>query len=108
MSPTQRTLAKLREDGYVCAIVEKWNPYARIRQDLFGFIDVVAIRSTDAGVLGIQTTSGSNISARISKIQASPYYQIWKSSGNRIEVWGWSKKGKKGERKTWQVRIVVL
>ena len=42
--PTQRTLARLRQEGALeVAIVEHWNPHARIRQDLFGFIDILAI-----------------------------------------------------------------
>jgi hypothetical protein len=43
MSPTQRTLAECRKRGWVCQVVEKWNPHARIRQDLFGCIDIVAL-----------------------------------------------------------------
>ena len=27
MSPTERTLKKLRAEGYTCAIVEKWNAH---------------------------------------------------------------------------------
>jgi hypothetical protein len=38
-SPTQLSLKKLREEGYTVAVVEHWNSFARIRQDLFGFID---------------------------------------------------------------------
>ena len=29
MTPTQRTLAALRADGYTAEVVERWNPYAR-------------------------------------------------------------------------------
>lgn len=46
-SPTQRTLAALRKLGYLAAVVEKWNHGAHIRQDLFGFIDVLAIGGGD-------------------------------------------------------------
>ena len=28
MSPTQRTIRELKNNGRVCAIVEKWNPHA--------------------------------------------------------------------------------
>jgi hypothetical protein len=54
-SPTKRTLAKLRKEGYLCAIVEKFNRFAGIRQDLFGFIDILAIREGE--IIGVQTTS---------------------------------------------------
>jgi hypothetical protein len=36
VTPTQRSLAYLRAEGWQVAIVERWNPHARIRQDLFG------------------------------------------------------------------------
>ena len=92
-SPTARTLAELRKRGYIVAVVERWNPYARIRQDLFGFIDVLAIKSDPPEVLAVQATSGSNHAARVRKIleeceNAAP----WLRAGGRIEVWAWTKR----------------
>ena len=45
ISPTQRTLKRLREkEEYpLVTIVERWNAFAKIRQDLFGIIDILAI-----------------------------------------------------------------
>ncbi|MBI4326652.1 MAG: hypothetical protein HY674_15520 [Chloroflexi bacterium] len=45
MTPTQRSLSKLRAEGWLAVIVERWNPYDRVRQDLFGFADLLAIRA---------------------------------------------------------------
>jgi hypothetical protein len=101
MTPTARTLQQLRKEGYVCQVVEKWNPYARIRQDLFGFIDIVAIK--DQEILGIQATSASNLAARIHKALACPLLAKWLAANARFEVWGWSKKGPRGHAKRWQV-----
>ena len=39
----QRTLAWLREHGYEAAKTEHFNWKAKVRQDLFGFIDVLAV-----------------------------------------------------------------
>ena len=89
MTPTQRTLAKLRADGWTPAVVEHWNAHARIRQDLFGFIDILALR--DGETLAVQATSGSNVSARVAKIAASETAPIVRKAGWRIEVWGWRK-----------------
>jgi hypothetical protein len=100
MTPTARTLQQLRKEGYVCQVVEKWNPYARIRQDLFGFIDIVAIR--DQQILGVQATSATNVSARIHKALACPHLAAWLKANARFEVWGWSKKGPRGQTKHWQ------
>lgn len=89
MTPTQRTLAELRKRGYTCAIVERWNPHAKIRQDLFGVIDVLAVR--DGETLGVQATSGSNVAARVAKIAASEHVAALRSAGWSLAVWGWRK-----------------
>ncbi len=65
-SPTQLSLKKLREEGYTVQVVEYWNSFARIRIDLFGFIDIIALKGKE--VLAVQTTSASNMSARCKKI----------------------------------------
>ena len=108
ISPTQRTLKLMRSEGYTCAIVEHYNQWANIRQDLYGFIDIVCLRGDNRGILGIQTTSTGNINARIKKIQANPIYILWLQCGNQIEVQGWSKKGKKGKVKHWTVKRVPI
>ena len=55
MSPTQLSIRHLKENGYLVSVVEKWNPFVKIRQDLFGFIDVLAIRENET--LAVQVTS---------------------------------------------------
>src|SRR5690606_3511155 len=89
MTPTQRSLKRLREEGYKPWIVEHWNSFAKIRQDLFGFVDILAVK--DKETLGVQTTSYSNISARVKKIKESEYYPILKGAGWRIAAHGWRK-----------------
>ena len=42
-SPTQLSLKLMKERGYLCQIVERWNAFAKIRQDLFGFVDVLCV-----------------------------------------------------------------
>ena len=108
--PTQRTLALLRKEGYTVAIAEKFNSYIKIRQDLFGWIDVCAIHPEKRGVLGIQTTSGSNLAARIKKATALDSFTVWLQAGNYAEFHGWVKKGPRGKRKLWTVnrRIISL
>lgn len=91
MTPTQRSLAYLREEGYTVAIVERWNPHARIRQDLFGFIDLLAIRKGET--LAVQVTS-TGVSSRIKKIMESDYLPKVRDAGWRILVHGWRKNSK--------------
>jgi hypothetical protein len=92
-SPTQRSLAHMRNQGYLCAVVEKWNPHAMIRQDLYGFIDVLCVKGDD--IIGVQSTSWSNVSGRITKITE---HENWPLVCNaiRVIVHGW-KKGKTGK-----------
>lgn len=88
-SPTQRTLAELRKRGYLAAVVEKWNPHARLRQDLFGLIDIIGIR--DGETIAVQATSGDNVSSRIAKIAESDKAGVIRKAGWRIVVHGWRK-----------------
>jgi len=108
MTPTQRSLALLRAEGWTVCVVEKWNQYARIRQDAFGFGDLLAVKVGVPGATMIQTTRGSNVSTRIEKIKASAQAGIWLAAGNRIEIHGWRKAGLRGERKTWQCRRLEM
>jgi hypothetical protein len=85
-----RSLAALRADGWQCAVVEKWNPHAKIRQDLWGFIDVIALR--EGVTLAVQATSYSNVAARVTKIGESELVAAVRAAGWRIVVHGWHKK----------------
>lgn len=107
-SPTQRTLKHLRDAGYYAAIVEHFNPWVQIRQDLFGIGDIVAVHVEHPGVLMVQCTSASNMSSRVKKILAAPVTPTWIAAGNRLEVWGWSKKGARGKRKLWALTMVPI
>lgn len=85
------------------AVVERYNPYAKIRQDLFGFIDLIAVKGDI--VLAVQTTSGANAAARVAKIQGTQAAATWLESAYRaIVVHGWRKVGARGERKLWDCR----
>jgi hypothetical protein len=93
-SPTQRTLKNLRDNGYLAQVVEKYNMFAHVRQDLFGCIDVVGIKEGVNGVLGVQSTSSSNTSARYKKSIAIPAVKVWLSAGNRFLIQGFAKNSK--------------
>jgi len=105
-SPTQRSIKMLKEDGWAVAIVERWNPYARIRQDLFGFADLVAIKE-DQPAMFVQTTSGSNLAARRHKILENKEAHIALKAGIVIEIHGWRKvKVRRGGKATrWEAKI---
>lgn len=90
MTPTQRSLEKLREDGYTCEVVERWNAHTKQRKDLFGIIDILAIRQNE--VVGVQTTSASSVSARVKKIADSELTPKIRDAGIKIIVHGWGKR----------------
>ena len=89
MSPSQRSKAHMERLGYKVAIVERWNPYAKIRQDLYGFIDLLCVGNGET--VAVQTTSGSNVSARVKKIAEHENVSAVRNAGWRILVQGWRK-----------------
>lgn len=91
-SPTQRSLEYLREQGYHCEVVERWNPWTKQRRDLWTWCDILAIRKDE--VLAVQVTSGSHVAERIRKIQNSDTVSKVRDAGIRIEIHGWSKNAK--------------
>ena len=101
MSPTQRSLAYLRKQGLEPWVVEKWNPWAKIRQDLYGCVDILALGNKKT--YAIQCTS-TGVSSRIKKIQESKYFPLMKECGWEIWVMGWSK----GSNGRYKVRIEIL
>lgn len=92
MSPTQRSLKHLREQGYLCAIVEHWDHFARKRRDLFGMFDLLCVREGET--LAVQTTSGSNVSARVKKLTESELMAPVRKAGWVVHVHGWTRNSK--------------
>lgn len=101
-SPTQRSIQLLKEQGYVTYVAEHYNAFARVRRDLFGFIDIVALHPDKKGLLGVQTTSGANLSARIIKAESLPAFSLWLRCGNAVEFHGWRKIITGKVQRTWQ------
>ena len=104
ISPTQRTLKRLRDSGDypLVTIVERWNAFAKIRQDLFGIIDILAI-DNKGNTVGLQVTSYSNISARVKKMEDSDAINHLRDANWKLIVEGWHKKDGK-----WVGRIVDI
>ena len=102
-SPTARTLAECRSRGWIAVVTERWNPYAHVRQDLFGWMDVLALDLLHGIAIGIQTTSSTNHASRVEKVRelAGPWLVV---PGHEAWVWSWSKKGPRGGRKLWTLR----
>lgn len=103
-SPTQRSLEHMRKLGYPLAqVVERWNMHAKVRVDLFGIIDIVAIDAAGE-TYGIQATSGDNVASRVTKIAESDALAPCLKAGWRIIVHGW----RKNAAGRWTLREVEL
>jgi|688.fasta_scaffold423011_2 hypothetical protein len=100
ISPTQLSLAQLRADGWFCWITEHWNSYARIRQDLWGFVDIIALKPNQ--ILGVQTTTASNMAARCRKIADHENVGKVRESGVMLHVHGWHMDAK---TKKWSCKV---
>ena len=121
MTPTQRTLAAQAQLGRVCEIVEKFNYHVMradggfgIRQDAFGFLDILALDPDSAqGIVGIQSC-GQDWSGHVTKltVERRDIVTLWLKTGAKCEVWAWRKvKAKRGGKQmVWRARIgdVVL
>lgn len=90
ISPTQRSLKWLRAEGMHAAVVEKWNPFVGIRQDLFGWIDIVAVGGVN-GFTGVQTTTHKHLEERIAKAAGNKALAAWLRAGGHLVVHGWKK-----------------
>lgn len=114
ISNTQRTLRALRQEGCLCGIVERFNPYGGfllpngnrtgIRQDLFEFIDIIAIYPNN--ICAIQSC-GQSFAEHDRKILANEIAPEWLKVGGKIQLWGWRKvlKQRGGKLKTWKPRV---
>lgn len=95
LSPTQLTLRHLRDGWPLVEVVEHWNPHARKRHDLFGFVDVLAVGPH--GVLAVQTTTVGNVAARVRKIKEHPNLAPVLGAGIVVRVHGWRKRAGRWE-----------
>jgi hypothetical protein len=107
-TPDGRTIRYFRDLGLLAEKVTWYAPRQRRNHDLYGFADVEVIGWEGRPVTYVQATTGSNHSARRKKITSSEC--TWKArkvleAGCSIFVMSWSRRGKQGERKTWQSRL---
>lgn len=112
-SPTQRSLKWLRDQGYIAAVVEQnvripamnGQPAKMFKRDLFGFVDIVAMKADVMGTTFIQVTAGlgSHRTERQAKMEAADALRPMLAAGNSCEFHAWRKVGKRGARKLWKL-----
>lgn len=98
-SPTQLTLREMRKRGFkTIQVVETYNFFSRQRKDLFCF-DVLGV--FEGETVAIQTTTKSNLNARIRKIEDSDTLNDLREANWRLLVHGWFK-----EKNRWKLKEV--
>lgn len=106
MSPTQRSMKWARDNGYIVAKVEQRIPAPGlfITRDAFGFGDLLLAGGTEIAL--VQVTSTGNLSAREAKARTKckKELRIWLLASGKFWLHGWSMKGARGKRKTWQLK----
>ena len=109
LSPTQRTLKYLRDEGYHCDIVERFIrnpkvPGGGFRKDFLGAIDIIAFNTVST--IGVQSC-GQSFAAHLRDLLKNPNVPLWLAGGRRLILIGWRKVVKKrgGKQKIWKPRI---
>lgn len=82
-------------------VVERHNSFSGKKNDLFGFVDIVAI--SDDETIGVQATSAANVQSRVKKIVGLSAARAWLACGSR-KVWvvGWRRYKQAIDRKHWR------
>ena len=107
MSATSLSLALLRGKGYKPQVVEYWHHKAKVRVDLYGCIDIIAVHP-EHGILAVQATThdGGNVAKHIQKAREKlPWSWLLHA---RYEVWGWPRGSKKHKPETVHRRALIL
>jgi hypothetical protein len=100
VEPVKWSMAMMTADGYMCGLTEKWNPHAvapgsgspGIRQDLFGFIDFLAVG--DDRIIGVQCCAHSGLGSHRTKMAIDKYTEVktWLQGGRGdIQLHGWQR-----------------
>lgn len=90
LQPTTLSTRYLESSGWLVGCVERVIPRTNIKQDLFGFADLVACKPGVQPTL-VQVTSNDHVADRRKKILASHKAMVALMSGFRIVVHGWEK-----------------
>ena len=111
MSPNARTVAWYQKQGFLAVTVEFWSPFPKPfgkRHDLLGVFDQLVLKP-GGEIWGIQSTTESNVGARIKKMGLSEPLKQWRGLGGHAAVVGWAKRsGPDIKRKTWQPKERIL
>ena len=96
MTPSSRTIAHLKEQGYQVGLVERYVRFGQTsmgkRYDLFGLIDYIAMKPGEK-ILGVQST-GQGFAEHMTKITVERRKEAlaWLATGHaELVLYGWRK-----------------
>lgn len=98
MRPTERTIQRLKNEGALCGVTEKWvvipgHPGGGVRRDLFDVIDCIALLPGE--IRGIQCGAMSGHSGHVHKCMASEALKTWLTAGGTFYIYSWGKRATK-------------
>lgn len=90
LTPDKLTQRFYSENNYHITKTESYNAFTQRRSDLLGFIDYIAFNGEE--IIGVQTTSWSNHTARVKKILGKKSFLHWIECPTRkVVVQSWKK-----------------
>lgn len=105
----QRSMERLRADGFCVGKTEHWNPFVPPNgrlQDLFGFCDLIYLDAVNFRIVAVQVTKG-DVPRHIEKIQANDAAKTWLACNGRIVVHHWRELGPKDFKK-WVMECIEV
>jgi len=107
-SPTSRTMQTLKGEGWRCGVVERFIGPTQTRKDLFGIIDLIAIRPWL--ITGVQCCALSGMAAHRKKLmeENADATRAWLEATGRLEIWAWRKYANKIDRKVWRPTVTSI
>lgn len=109
----ERSMKVLRKEGYIVGKTEHWNSFVPphgIRQDLFGFIDALALPYPLPGwtfpITAVQCVN-THLPEHITKIQQNEAAQRWLALGQRIVIHHWRQRSK-DKVKFWDLECIEV
>jgi hypothetical protein len=103
---SERSKQYLEAKGYLWGKTESYNTFTHQRKDLFNMCDGIAIK--DGKAICIQACAGSgDVASHVKKLQENPIFpQV--SAALPVYILTWAKRGPRGKRKVWTVKIFNL
>lgn len=100
-----RSIEYMRQEGYYCQNVERYNSYTNRREDFGGFADIICWHPEKKITVAIQATVQKHAGAAERQLseKASDHLMAWVKAENKCVIHAWAKRGPRGKRKVWTV-----